>query len=389
MNNTIKEQIRVKNIGPIKDTNTIDIKPLTVLIGASACGKSTLMKIIILMRYIYKLVNIKAYLKNSDIDDDIFDIRFKDFLKDGVKSLISYASEIEYSVEINERKYLIEYKNGRLSTPKNIPNEDLTFVKEVWISEMRNVIPVWASHGSLVKGSSFGFYFDETFKDFNEATDYIKDVDLGHLNMRLEVVKGGNNQKKFIVTPNNESYSSFELKYASSGTLTTAPLITLLKYFSTAFSFKEAMRRSIIMMLFEKNLTEKYHPTIELGNLPKYVHTHVEEPELSLDPRSQRELINTMIKYVFHQPTDRSMGLVLATHSPYIINHLNVLIRSSYADTNNFPSIKPEDIAAYKISDGHLIDLMAIDEESNQLVINTFDLSEIMEDIYNDYESLA
>ena len=143
------------------------------------------------------------------------------------------------------------------------------------------------------------------------------------------------------------------------------------------------------MMLFEKNLTEKYHPTIELGNLPKYVHAHVEEPELSLDPRSQRELINTMIKYVFHQPTDRSMGLVMATHSPYIINHLNVLIRSSYADANVFPSIKPEDIAAYKISDGHLTDLLAIDEETNQLVINTFDLSEIMEDIYNDYESLT
>lgn len=389
MNTTIKEQVSVKNVGPLKDTGTIEIKPLTILIGASACGKSTLMKIVILMRYIYKLVNIKAYVRNSDIDDDIFEIRFKDLLKDGLKSLISNASEIEYTVEINDHKYLVQYKNGRLSTPKSIPNEDLTFVKEVWISEMRNVIPVWASRGSFVKGSSFGFYFDETFKDFDEATNEIKEIDLGYLNLKLEILKGGNNQKKFIITPNDGSYSPFELKYASSGTLTTAPLITLLKYFSTAFSFKEAMRRSIIMHLFEKNLTEKYHPTIELGNLPKYVHAHVEEPELSLDPRSQRELVNTIIKYVFHQSDDRSMGLVMATHSPYIINHLNVLIRSSYANSDNFPSIKPEDIATYKISDGQTVDLMAIDEESNQLVINTFDLSEIMEDIYNDYESLA
>ena len=36
-----------------------------------------------------------------------------------------------------------------------------------------------------------------------------------------------------------------------------------------------------------------------------------------------------------------------------------------------------------------MINLIATDDESNEYVINTFDLSEIMEDIYNDYEALA
>ena len=35
------------------------------------------------------------------------------------------------------------------------------------------------------------------------------------------------------------------------------------------------------------------------------------------------------------------------------------------------------------------MDLMATDEETGQQVINTFDLSEIMEDIYNDYDALS
>ncbi len=35
------------------------------------------------------------------------------------------------------------------------------------------------------------------------------------------------------------------------------------------------------------------------------------------------------------------------------------------------------------------MDLMATDEETGEIVINTFDLSEIMEDIYNDYDALA
>jgi energy-coupling factor transporter ATP-binding protein EcfA2 len=388
----IKESLLVKNVGALRMVNLKELKPLTVLIGASASGKSTLMKIIALMRYIYKRVNVKAYLKNSQIDGAIFYIRFQDLLKDGMKDLFNKESEIEYSVETNGRRYLISYKDGKLNTAIDIPDEDLTFFKEAWVSEMRSVIPVWASRGSLVKGSSFGFYFDETFSDFDEATDVVKDIDLDYLDMKLEVVKGGNNQKKYLVSPKDGSYAPVELKFASSGTQTTAPLVTLMKYFANDFSFKEAMRRSIILMLFDKNLTEKYHPGIELGNLPKYVHIHAEEPELSLDPRSQRRLVDSMMRYIFHEcEKEREMGLILATHSPYIINHLNVLLRASYTDNGRkiYPYINPDNLAAYKVTDGGLMDLMATEEDSDQMVINTLDLSEIMEDIYNDYEALS
>lgn len=386
----MKESLKVKNIGALKDIHLFDLKPLTVFIGASASGKSTLMKIIILMRYIYKRVNIKAYLKNSNINRAIFSISFQDFLKGGMENLISKDSEIEYIVEINNHQYIISYRNNKLSTPKEIPNEDLIFTKESWISEMRSVIPTWASRGSFVKGSSFGFYFDETYKDFVEATDLVKNIELDYLDMKLNVIKGGNNQKKYMISPKDDSYPPFELKFASSGLQTTAPLSTLLQYFSSVFSFKEAMRRSIITMLFEKNLTEKYHPSIELADLPKYVHIHVEEPELSLDPRSQRRLVDAMMNYIFHTSKDRTMGLVLATHSPYIINHLNVLLRASYTQRGQtrWSYIEPNNIATYKVSNG-LIDLMAFDGDSNQAVINTWDLSEIIEDIYNDYEELV
>ena len=389
----IHESLKVKNIGALKEVYLKELKPLTVLIGASASGKSTLMKIIALMRYIYKRVNIRAYLKNSQIDGAIFYIRFQDYLKDGMNTLITKDSEIEYRVKaVSGREYVISYKDGKLNAAVDIPNEDLTFFKEAWGREMRNVIPVWASRGSFVSGSSFGFYFDETFNDFDTATDLVKDIDLGYLGMELKIEKGGNNQKKFLISPKDGSYTPIELKFASSGTQTTAPLVTLMRYFANDFSFKDAMRRSIIMMLFEKNLTEKYNPGIELGNLPKYVHVHAEEPELSLDPRSQRLLMDTMVRYTFHEhDKEREMGLVLATHSPYIINHLNVLLRASYSQNgrDSYQYVMPNQIAAYKVADGRLMDLMATDEETGEIVINTFDLSEIMEDIYNDYDALA
>ena len=50
----MKESIIIKNLGPLKEVEIRDIKPLTVFIGKSASGKSTIMKIIVLMRYIYK-----------------------------------------------------------------------------------------------------------------------------------------------------------------------------------------------------------------------------------------------------------------------------------------------------------------------------------------------
>ena len=184
----IKESLIVKNVGAIKNVERFDLKPLTVLIGASASGKSTLLKIVAMMRYIYKRVNIKAYLKNSNIDGAIFYIRFQDLLKDGMKNIIAKSSEIEYFVEKNGHEYVVSYKNGKLKTPLVIPNEDLIFLKDSWVSEMRSVIPVWASRGSLVKGSSFGFYFDETYSDFDEATDIVKNIDLDYLDMKMEVI---------------------------------------------------------------------------------------------------------------------------------------------------------------------------------------------------------
>lgn len=386
----INESIHIQNIGALKDVSIPNIQPLTVLIGDSASGKSTLMKIISLMRYIYKRVNIRAYLKNSNIDDTVFKIRFNDYLRDGMRDLMSQESSIVYIVEINGHSYTISYKQGKLTVPNSIPNQDLIYEKESWISEMRNVLPAWVSKGSLMKGTSLGYYFDETLKDFNEATDVIKNVNLEYLKLKLDIIKGGNNQKKYILTPDNNTYAPFELKYASSGTLSTAPLITVLKYFTSEYSFKESMRRSIINLLFDKNLTEKYQPTVELTNLPKYVHLHIEEPELSLDPRSQRKLINEMMRYLFHSEVDWEVGMVLATHSPYILNQFNLLIKASYSKQGqkSLPYVLPENIAAFKLAEGKLYNLMAEDEDSRQTVINTFDLSETMEDIYDEYVAL-
>ncbi|WP_314954628.1 AAA family ATPase [Hoylesella loescheii] len=388
----MKEFIQIKNIGALKDTGVIDIRSLTVIIGSSASGKSTLMKLVVLMRYLYKRVNIRAYLKNSSIDNKLFVIRFKDSLRDDITNLLKDDSFILYTVEINGRSYELKYEKGKFLYNDNIANEDILFAKEVWVSEMRSAIPALASKGTFAKNTSLGFFFDETLRDFDAATDAIKNFDLDYVGLKLDVQKGGNNQKKYVLIPINGAYEPFEFRHASSGIQTTAPLIIMAKYFSTEFSFKKAQERSIIQYLFERDLTTKYRPEIEMSDMKKVVQMHIEEPELSLDPNSQRNLVNSLVKNAFHtNSNDRTVELMLATHSPYILNHLNVLLRASYTENgrNSLPYIKPENIIVYKMIEGGIINLMATDEETKEDVINTLDLSEVIENIYNDYVALG
>lgn len=389
----MKEFIQIKNIGALKDTGVIDIRSLTVIIGRSASGKSTLMKLVVLMRYLYKRVNIRAYLKNSSIDNNkLFTIRFKDSLRDDITNLLKNDSFILYTVEINGHSYELKYEKGKFLYNDNIANEDILFAKEVWVSEMRSAIPALVSKGTFAKNTSLGFFFDETLRDFDTATDAIKNFDLDYVGLKLDVQKGGNNQKKYVLTPINGAYEPFEFRHASSGIQTTAPLIIMAKYFSTEFSFKKAQERSIIQYLFERDLTTKYRPEIEMSDMKKVVQMHIEEPELSLDPNSQRNLVNSLVKNAFHTDSnDRTVELMLATHSPYILNHLNVLLRASYTEKgrNSLPYIKPENIIVYKMIDGGIINLMATDEETKEDVINTLDLSEVIENIYNDYVTLG
>ena len=76
----MRESIIICNVGPLQEVNIENIRPLTILIGKSASGKSTFLKVLVLMRYIYKMLNIRAYLHNSGISRSPFRLSFKNLL---------------------------------------------------------------------------------------------------------------------------------------------------------------------------------------------------------------------------------------------------------------------------------------------------------------------
>lgn len=387
----MKESIIIKNFGPLKEVEIDDIKPLTVFIGKSAGGKSIIMKVIVLMRYIYKMVNIRSYLKNAKITRSPFKLRFNSLLHDGLKGMITAQTEIYYTVEINGNKYTLKYTNRGLQSDINIPDKDLIFFKEAYVSGMRSLIPIWASKAVSVKGENLGFFFHETFNDFNDATDVIKEQKLEYLNLKMKVRKSGNRPKLFTIESLQNDAVPIELRYASSGIQTSAPLVAIVHYFAQEFSFKDAFQRSVLNYLYKQDLLTKFTPGINRNKLGKYVHIHIEEVELSLAPEDQRAFMSNLVEEVFHKnKKDRKLGLMVSTHSPYIVNHLNVLLRAGYFERarENYPFLEKDDIAVYRVNEGKIISLMATDNDTGEYVINALDMSDTMERIFEEYESM-
>ena len=387
----MKESIIIKNFGPLKEVEIDDIKPLTVFIGKSAGGKSIIMKVIVLMRYIYKMVNIRSYLKNAKITRSPFKLRFNSLLHDGLKGMITAQTEIYYTVEINGNKYTLKYTNRGLQSDINIPDKDLIFFKEAYVSGMRSLIPIWASKAVSVKGENLGFFFHETFNDFNDATDVIKEQKLEYLNLKMKVRKSGNRPKLFTIESLQNDAVPIELRYASSGIQTSAPLVAIVHYFAQEFSFKDAFQRSVLNYLYKQDLLTKFTPGINRNKLGKYVHIHIEEVELSLAPEDQRAFMSNLVEEVFHKnKKDRKLGLMVSTHSPYIVNHLNVLLRAGYFEKarENYPFLEKDDIAVYRVNEGKIISLMATDNDTGEYVINALDMSDTMERRFEEYESM-
>lgn len=385
----MKEYISIQNIGPIKDVDRLEVLPLTVLIGESAIGKSTLMKLLILMRYLYKRANIRSFLKHSKITKSPFRIRFESLVgTTRLASLFHPDSYLRYEVHADSGNiYSIEYGNNksrRIVLPE-IKKEDLTFWKESFVSENRNVIPSWTANALMNKDASLGFYFHETMNDFAQAVREDKEYDLAYLGLRLSVKHPKGRPVKLIVAPVDGSYSPFELSDASSGIQTSTPLAVIVQHFAKDYSFKEAFRRSVLDYLYDNELLTKFSPVIELADLPKCVHIHLEEPELSLFPNAQCRLIDELVnKMNLASSYDRKMGIIMATHSPYILNYLNVLLRQTALGRAR---IDAEDLAVYRLYDGCAQNLMTRDN-NGKAVVDTYDLSEMMSVIYQEYNDL-
>lgn len=382
----MKEYITINNFGPLRDINMLSIKPFTILIGKSASGKSTLMKVVAMMRYLYKMANIRSYLRHSKITKSPFKMRLSAMVeRQGMGKMFKKDSLLIYTIVMDDgTKYEVRIEAGKLVLPI-IEKEHLIFCKESFVSENRNIIPTWSQKASSNKGATLGFYFHETNDDFAKASDGDKILQMDYIGMKMVISHPKGKPTRYQIEPVDKCHEPIELTEASSGIQTSAPLILIVNYLSNDFSFKDAFNRSVMSYLYEMDRLSKFKAVSEPTELPKIVNIHIEEPELSLFPDAQCHMIDELVYTVTHTKEDRKVNMMLATHSPYILNYLNIILNQNKVGR---AKLSQDDTAIYRIYNGTTMNLLVNDAGGHQIV-DTFDLTEMMSTIFNEFNELT
>ncbi len=344
------------------------------------------MKVIALCRYIYKLANIRSYYHLSNITRSPFRIDFKALMREnGLDGMLKSSTRIVYSVSFDDAKrYSIEYSDKKLHSLPNVNIDNLVFLKGVFVSENRNAVSSCLGSSLERRSMSMGFYFDETLKLFLDATEAVKDMEIPSIGVHLAISKSSNGQIQYILRNNGANGDSFKLKEASSGMKSTVPLVVIVNYMARKFNFKDAYRRSVIDYLLKADRLTDFRPATEVDGLFPMVSIHVEEPELSLDPDSQILLQSNIVDTLFHKASnDRACKFMYATHSPYLANHINLLM--AQWEHNQETGINQEYVEVYLTeTDGTMRSVMVRDENGRRIVDSEF-LSKEIENLYTDY----
>jgi predicted ATPase len=380
----MKESIVIRNFGPIKDIEIDDIRPFTVFIGESGSGKSTVMKVIILFRWIYKMVNIRSYLRHANITQSPFTFTFKTYLKNnGIQDYLKKETEIVYSRGNNQILY-----NGYLDASVLIPEDELSLEKMSFIADKRILIPdilaaqkITAKKNDLNIDDTISFFLRETYNDFKNGEEYIQELNFNYLGVKYLSRQTNSGTKYYIKSlDDNENYT-IKLEDASSGLQTVTPLSVIIEYFSKYYNFQKSFNDIVFKYMAQSDNLKDFRAGLNIGEIKnRNIHIHIEEPELSLYPESQRSLMNFIINRCFvEKHNDYNMTVMLATHSPYIINHLNLLILAGKRnELEEGASLILNDVDVFEITDGYLNSL----KRENNFIIDTRPLSEPISNIY-------
>jgi predicted ATPase len=384
------ESLRIYHFGPIQQVELTDIRPLTILIGDSGSGKSTIMKVLALFQWIYKMMCVRSYMKYSGVKRSAFRFRIDSLLhENGMESFLKPDTEFEY----RNGSVTISYAHKKLSgTNINVPKEEISLEKVVFISAKRTLIPDLYEGNAKIQKSMF--YLEDTYQNYDLATSVIKQMTLEPLGVKFEVKRTSQGYKHFISSIKNEDNYSIRLRDASSGTQNLTPLSLIVEYYSQQYDLIASMNKSILSFVSRGDRLMDFKPSNNLGDFPvKRVSLFIEEPELSLYPEAQLSLIDYLTDRCFiNHSSDYSMSLMIATHSPYIVNYMNVLIsRASHSDhvaepipsmTHESPvSLPSVQLAVYRVYEGETQNLMLEDSETHMRWVNPQDLSEPMNEI--------
>jgi predicted ATPase len=303
----MKEMLIVKNLGPLKDLE-LELKPTMVFIGPQASGKSTLAKLIAIVRDY-------SFLTSTEEDLSAFTQGSMAFFQDyNIQNFFSAETYFSYS----SARYCIVYDKGHFksSSVSDLQATKIDKIRNSFGGEKRDpqfikflsfycnlqnkssiYIPAERSFIPLISGAFFNLANNNvpipknilTFgAAFERARSELQELTIDFLDI---VYKYENNQDRIYLKPGQ----NLKLTESSSGLQAAVPLVVTI----------EANYRTLQGM----------QPGISFV---------IEEPELNLYPITQKELVNYLIAKCTSTSTSAGTNeLVITTHSPYILSALS------------------------------------------------------------------
>lgn len=394
------QRLIIHNIGPIKDVD-IWLKKVNVFIGPQSSGKSTIAKIISFCSWLEKNKHELegSYLFSTSVIEKMVgyhrmegyisdDSRFF-YRGDNIAFAYNWPSEEELPLEWGEEEYNVYglvpkeelfFKTDRLSNPKvlYIPAE------RNFVSVVPNLQKYDESKDSL---QSFIMDWFEAKRSFKKGSS------LSLLDLGMEYFS--ENDDDFVRMNDG---TTIRLRNASSGLQSVTPLLIVADYMANDLYAKErpfSVEEQDVLNRLLHSLAIESSPTRDTADFKRrlygflqgkvYTHTQfvIEEPEQNLFPREQYKLMEHLASIVNHGKQHR---LTISTHSPYIINFLNVLLRRP---TDSVSYICHENLNVGLISDGKLTDMMIHNADKTKWAVDTSALNAAMEEIADEFDRLV
>lgn len=348
----MKEKLIIRNFGPIKDVE-LELGKFNVLIGEQATGKSTVTKLLAVCRYFSYIVPNDEW-EGSNFLGGLNDWGLSEFIQQN--TFIDYQCR-HYSFQVNittDNKLKTEYGLTKIpiaQTNLNPLSEEFKALlrelerikpqqsknKSQWLvptsfyqndasKVLDNPLYLPTERGlqsifSLGK-SSIQNISDSLFNQFAKldqmARFFKEEILIEPLNIIYKNVDG----RGYIRKKNDDKF--YSLFNGASGYQSTIPIALAIKYYT------------------EQRLKRKKKTFI------------IEEPELNLFPSAQADLMKFFADQIqFHN------GILLTTHSPYILTSVNNLmyaynVGSEHADEVDkiIPKLNwldPNDVFAYRL----------------------------------------
>lgn len=330
-------QLKVHNVGPIKNTDELEdgflkFNGVTVLIGNQGTGKSTISKLFSTLSWIEKALVRGDFTPNYLTQYN----RFKKHL--AYQNISNYLKEDSY-IHYKGDAYTILYKDGKLEVVKHlIPTSSYDFPKIMYIPAERNFVST-IDRPDLIKRLPLPLYsFLEEYEFAKANLNELIKLPVG--NLTFEYRK--QNKKSWLIgKDHNGNNYRIGLLEASSGFQSLVPLYLVTENLSKIISeskndfYKERsvndenkIKKEIDRILTDKSLSEEAKSFLlerlsKSDNYSSFVNV-VEEPEQNLFPTSQKEILYSLIS---NKNKSSKNKLILTTHSPYIINYLTLAVK--------------------------------------------------------------